>query len=97
MYAEILGIHMLLVLAHMIVLVCAGISSTAWNSIEGLAVLAYNSAPHLKAFKNCSSGIDNSATLAKQVRVSTRVLDDGRVQAKLVVCGSEDAAGDIIA
>jgi hypothetical protein len=96
MYAGVLCIHMLLALAHMAVLVCTRASSTAWSSIEGLVVLAYKSALLSRAFRGCSSGIKNSKMMSKQVRVGARVLDDGRVQAELVVCGSDDAAGDII-
>lgn len=97
MYASMLCVHVLMALMHMTVLVWTGTSRTVWNSIEGLIVLAYNSAPQLIAFKNCSSGIQTLPTVAKQVRVGTRVPDDGRVEAELVVCGNEDMAVNIVA
>jgi hypothetical protein len=63
----------------MVVLLCTRTSSNVWNSIEGLIVLASNSAAQSMAFKNRSSSTGKYATLAIQVRVGTRVLDDGYV------------------
>jgi hypothetical protein len=76
----ILGMHVILAIAHMIVLCWTCVSSKAWASINELIILAYNSAAILDAFKNRSSGIELSITLEKKVRVGTRTLDDGTIQ-----------------
>jgi hypothetical protein len=97
MSIAILLLHVVLAVGHMLILLCTRRSSRAWGTIEELVILAYNSATRPAAFKNCSSGVGNSKTLEKKVRVGTRTLDDGRVQAELVVCGHEGATGDIVA
>ena len=93
----ILFAHVFLALVHTVVLFWARRSSVAWGSINELMVLAYNSAARPGAFKNCSSGVAKSRTKAKKVRVGTRTLEDGSIQAELVVCDDEGGAGDVVA
>jgi hypothetical protein len=97
MSIAILGVHIVLAVGHMLILLCTRRSSRAWGTIEELVTLAYNSATRPADFKNCSSGVNNPKTLEKKVRVGTRTLDDGRVQAELVVCGHKGATGDVVA
>jgi hypothetical protein len=97
MSIAILGVHIVLAVGHMLILLYTRRLSRAWGTIEELVILAYNSATRPAAFKNCSSGVDNPKTLEKKVRVGTRTLDDGSVQAELIVCGHEGGTGDIVA
>jgi len=92
-----LYIHALLALVHIFAIFWTRRPSTAWESINELMVLAYNSAPRSTAFKNCSGGIKHLKTVEKKVRVGTRTLHDGSVQAELVVCEDETGAGDVVA
>lgn len=92
-----LGIHAVLALIYTIVLFRTKRSSAAWDSLNELIVLAYNSMARPGAFKNYSSGIEHSRTLEKNVRVGTWTLDDGSVQAELVVCDDEGGAGNVVA
>lgn len=72
-------------------------SSEAWDSITELVVLAYRSTARPGSFENCSSGIRESRTLEKEVRIGTKVLEDGSERAELVVCGDEGGTGDVVA
>ncbi|KAH7072443.1 hypothetical protein FB567DRAFT_554114 [Paraphoma chrysanthemicola] len=92
----ILGLHVILALAHSVVLCWSRRSSKAWASVNELIVLAYNSATRPRPFKNCSSGIERPRTLKTKVRIGTRVVGDGIVQAELVVCGDEGEVGDVV-
>jgi hypothetical protein len=91
-----LSIYVILALAHTAVLFWTHKSSTAWESINELIVLAYNSATRPKAFKNCSSGINQRKTLDTRVRIGTRLLEDGSIQAELVICDDEGEVGDVV-
>jgi hypothetical protein len=97
MSIAILGVQVVLAPGHMVILLWTRRSSNARDSINELIILTYNSAARPQAFKNCSNGIANSRTLKKKVRVGTRTLNDGSVQAELVICGDEGATGDIVA
>ncbi|KAF2035260.1 hypothetical protein EK21DRAFT_84879 [Setomelanomma holmii] len=90
-----LGIHVVFALAHSVILCWTHRSNTAWESVNELIVLAYNSATRPKVFENCSIGIKNARTLDTKVRIGTRALEDGSVQAELVVC-DEGEAGDVV-
>jgi hypothetical protein len=70
-------------------------SNAAWDSINELVILAYNSATKPDAFVNFSSGVEYSRTLMRRVRVGTRVLGNGSVQAELIVDG-DVGAGDVV-
>jgi hypothetical protein len=92
----ILCMHVFLALAHTIVLVVTKRSSAAWDSINELIVLAYNSSARPGAFENCNSGIELAKTLEKKVRIGTRQGDDGHVQVELVVCADDKGAGRVV-
>jgi len=78
-----------------VALFCIGCSSEAWDSINELVVLAYNSLPRAVAFDNYSSSVLHARTLEKQVTIGIRTLDSGYVQSELLVCGDHDNAGNI--
>ncbi|KAF2824388.1 hypothetical protein CC86DRAFT_420949 [Ophiobolus disseminans] len=56
-------------LIHIFAIFWARRPSSAWESINELLVLAYNSVPRSAAFKNCSGGISHLRTVEKKVRV----------------------------
>jgi len=93
--AAILCLHLVFALVHTVVLIYLGRSSEAWDSINEVMLLAYNSIPRPGAFQNCSSGIVHAHTLEKKIRIGTRTQDSGDVQSELVVCGDENGAGRI--
>jgi hypothetical protein len=90
-----LFLHVALAVIHTAVLCWTKRSSAAWDSINELVILAYNSATKPDAFVNSSSGVEYSRTLLRRVRIGTRVLGNGSVQAELVVDG-DVGAGDIV-
>ncbi|KAF2687073.1 hypothetical protein K458DRAFT_401669 [Lentithecium fluviatile CBS 122367] len=92
----ILCMHMLLALAHTSMLLVTGRSSEAWDSINELLILAYDSLPRPGAFDNCSGGVVHTHTLEKKVRIGTRTQYSGDVQAELVICDDENGAGRIV-
>lgn len=88
--------HVMLALAHIFAVCRARRSSESWVTLSELVVLAYNSAPQSAVFKNCGGGIHSLRTVEKKVRVGTRTLQDGSVQAELVVCGDEREVLDVV-
>jgi hypothetical protein len=92
----ILCVHLVVAIIHTIVLCWTKRSSEAWDSITELVVLAYRSDARPGVFENCSSGIRESRTLEKEVRIGTKMMEDGSERAELVVCGDEGGTGDVI-
>lgn len=81
--------HMLLALVHFGIVVRRRSSSEAWDSINELIALAYNSSPKEGTLKNCSGGIVLMDTLKKKVKVRTKSDGVSVKKAELVVIDKE--------
>ncbi len=68
----VLGIYLLIALIHTFIIAGQGRTIEAWDSINELVVLAWNSVPSAKenALKNCSAGIKLTSTLRTKVKVA---------------------------
>lgn len=91
----ILSVHVFLVFIHLFVTLASERSTDSWDSIAELLLLAYRTSPQPAAFDNCGGGIVCSATYAQKVRIGSKILKDGSMQAELIICDEEDGAGSI--
>lgn len=61
-------------------------TSEAWDSVNELVALGYNSVPRPDALQNCSGGIVTMETLTKVMKVGEVVDGKGDARVELVVC-----------
>ncbi|KAF7509849.1 hypothetical protein GJ744_007360 [Endocarpon pusillum] len=68
---SVLGAHMVIAAVHSLIIVSRGRSVEAWDSVDELVVLAWNSMPTRRndELRNCASGIRRTKTLESKVRV----------------------------
>ncbi|KAL8703205.1 MAG: hypothetical protein Q9225_008123 [Loekoesia sp. 1 TL-2023] len=74
--AVILLIYCTLVITHLVYAAVSGISSTSWDSITELVVLAVNSSPSLQ-LRNTCAGVHQMAVFRLPVRILTSKDADG--------------------
>lgn len=77
---------MAMAVVHTLMKIWTRKTSEAWDSVNELVALGYNSMPHPDAFENCSGGIVTMETLTKVIKVGEFVDGSGDARVELVVC-----------